>query len=301
MANPTQSLRKSAIRSCCASRWLRAALAAAALSAAGFTAAEPITPFTYVIADVFDGGPNDGTSVVSSTIGPVFVERGTTPGAYGKARADFGSNGFAAQSGAAGTSMWSDGFVVTGGTGSGTIAVSVRIDGIVLGASPDMSYTLFLSDSPFDAQTILESLLIDDQNPSVPGASSVLHTEIFHDGFHPTGALNITLVGNIPFSYGQPSYLASLFGGDVGLAGHSEDFSADFGITAPEGAMIQTLSNTVYASAVPEPATPLLVAMAALCVLLSGRRNTRGLAGVRPSRHGPRRRTVRAPAALAWQ
>jgi hypothetical protein len=301
MANATRSFLECANRFRGASRWLRAALAAAAFSAAGLTAAAPLTPFNYVLVDVFAGGPSDGTSVLSSTTGPVLVERGVTAGAFGKARAAFGSNEFAAQSKAAGGSMWSDGFVVTGGTGSGMLAVSVQIEGTVVGASPDMSYTLFLSDNPFDAQTILDSLMIDDQNPSVPGASSVLHTEIFHDGFHPTGALNIMLVGNIPFAYGQPFYLASLFGGDVGVAGDSEEFSAAFGITAPAAAVLQTQSQAVYASAVPEPATPVLVAMAALCVLLFGHRNTTGFSGVRLARHGPTGRTVRATPAQAGQ
>jgi hypothetical protein len=249
--------------------WLLAAFCAAASVAGGSAVAAPISPFTYVLVDVFAGGPTDGTSVVSSATDPVFVERGMVSGAYGKARADFGSNGFAAQSGAAGLSLWSDGFVVNGGTGSGQITVSVLIDGVVLGSTPDMSYSLFLSSNPFDAQSILDALAIDDQDPQVPDSSTVLHTEIFHSGFHPEGAISLTLRGIIPFTYGQTFYLASLFGGDVGLTGHSEDFfsSADFGITAPGGSTLVTQSHTVYASAVPEPGMLALVALAVLCVL----------------------------------
>lgn len=239
--------------------WFSVTTAAVIFSAAGPAVAAPVSPFTYVLVDIFAGGPTDGTSVESSTIGPVFVERGALPGAYGKARADFGATGFAALSGAGTVSMWSDGFIVIGGTGEGTIAVSVQIDGHVVGAQPDMSYTLFVSDDPFDAETILESLLIDDQNPQVPGASVVLHAENFHGGPHSQGGLNITLLGRVPFTYGQPFYLANLFGGDVcsgpNCAGSSEDFfgSADFGISAPSGASLTTLSHTVYAAAVPEP------------------------------------------------
>ena len=132
-----------------------------------------------------------------------------------------------------------------------------------MGTHHDMSYTLFASSNPFDAQTILDSLEIDDQNPQVPGASSVLHFEVFHAGSNPSGPLNVTLDGSIPFTYGQPFYLASLFGGD---ASGAEDFfnSADFGITAPAGATLITQSHTVYAAAVPEPGTLALLAVAAL-------------------------------------
>ena len=249
-------------------------LALALFAIASSANAAPITPFTYVLVDIFAGGPTDGTSVDSSTIGPVFVERGIAPGAYGQARAQFGSIGFAIQNGTAGFGMWSDGFLVTGGTGSGLVNVSVQIDGIVGGPHHDMSYTLFSSDNPFDAQAILDASTIDDQNPQVPGAIAVLHTELFHSAFNPTGPLDVTLVGSIPFTYGQPFYLASQFGGDVGCDVCSEDFfnSADFGISVPTGSTLVTQSQTVYAAAVPEPTTLMLLAAAAMGVLLARRR-----------------------------
>lgn len=273
MVHASQQARHSLVRFRSAFVWSSAAVVAVIHMAAGSAVAAPISPFTYVLVDVFAGGPTDGVSIESSTTGPVFVERGMTPGAYGRARAGFGSNGFAARSGAAGVSIWSDGFLVSGGTGHGSAAVSVRIDGIVVGNSPDMSYTLFLSDDPFDVQTILDSLLDDDQNPQVPGATAVLHTEIFHDGFHPEGAIGLTLRGSIPFTYDQTFYLASLLGGDVGFAGHGEDFfdSADFGITAPGGATLFTRSSTVYASAVPEPGELAILMVGVLGVLVCRR------------------------------
>ena len=263
--------------------WTLLGLALTLFAIASSTAAAPFTPFNYVQVDIFAGGATDGTSVMSSATMPVFVERGIAPGAYSEARAGFGSTGFAALSGAAGASMWSDGFLVLGGTGSGLIRVSVQIDGTVVGPQPDMSYTLFSSNNPFDLQVILDSLTIDDQNPQVPGANSVLHTENFHGGVHVTGALDRTLVGSIPFTYGQPLYLASVFGGDVCgdpfCAGNSENFfnSADFGITVPAGASLITQSQTVYAAAVPEPTTLALLAAAAIGVLLTRRRAARAL------------------------
>ena len=254
--------------------WTLLGLALALSAIASSATAAPVTPFTYVLIDIFAGGSTDGTSVNSSTTGPVFVQRGTAPGAHGQARAEFGSIGFAILNQAGGGGMWSDGYLVTGGTGSGLVHVSVQIDGTVAGPHHDMSYTLFSSNNPFDAQAILDASSIDDQNPQVPGASAVLHTEIFHGGFNPTGPLDITLVGSIPFTYGQPFYLASLFGGDVDCVGCSEDFfnSADFGISAPAGATLVTQSQTVYAAAVPEPTTLALLAAAAIGVFLPRRR-----------------------------
>ena len=259
--------------------WTSLGLALTLFAIASSTAATPVTPFNYVSVDIFAGGPTDGTSVMSSATAPVFVERGIAPGPYGKARTEFGSIGFAIQNGTAAGGMWSDGFLVLGGTGSGVVNVSVQIDGTVAGPHHDMSYTLFSSNNPFDAQAILDSLEIDDQNPQVPGANPVLHTELFHGGFNPTGPLDVTLVGSIPFTYGQSFYLASVFGGDVGCAGCSEDFfnSADFGISVPAGATLVTQSQTVYAAAVPEPTTLALLAAAAIGVLLSRRRVARAL------------------------
>ena len=45
----------------------------------------------------------------------------------------------------------------------GTVNVSVQINGTVAGLHHDMSYTLFSSSNPFDAQAILDALTIDDQ------------------------------------------------------------------------------------------------------------------------------------------
>jgi len=176
--------------------------------------------------------------------------------------------------------MWSDGFLVAGGSGSSLINVSAQIGGSVAGLA-DMSYTLFASSNPFDVQTILAAFEIDDQDPQIPGAVAVLHTEVFHGAQQ--GVVNVTLAGTIPFTYGQTFYLASVFGGDVGcvnlgcVGGGSEDFfnSSNFGITAPAGGTLTTLSATNYAAAVPEPSTWLLLCAGLISVLAVPRRRAR--------------------------
>ena len=64
--------------------------------------------FTAATVDIFDNSAVNGTSIsVEPTGAPVVLERGpSTSGAYGKARAELGSNGFMATSGAAGFSAW---------------------------------------------------------------------------------------------------------------------------------------------------------------------------------------------------
>ena len=271
-------MKSSLARAMLPKNWLRTGLAATLLTISGFAAS---TPFTYAAVETFAGDSTDGATVMSSASAPVFAERGTAPAAYGKARAQFGSNGFAFQSGAGGGSMWSDGFLVTGGSGSGLINVSVNIHGSVVGTEADMSYTLFASENPFDVQTILDSFDLDDQNPQVAGAVPILHTEV-NNGL---GSSNITLVGAIPFTYGQQFYLASVFGGDVcattnqnqqPCSGGSEDFfnSANFGITGPAGATLVAQSGTTYATAVPEPATWLLLFTGSISALAVSRRRT---------------------------
>ena len=128
------------------------------------TAAAPQSPFVAADGGVFDGPGNPIIPEVltSSAIGPVIVETGSLTTAYGKFRSAFGSNGFDIQVTGGldrevdGGSIWSDGFLVTGGTGSGTLNLSAHIVGSVT-AQAEMGYALFMSPDPFDLQTIVDA------------------------------------------------------------------------------------------------------------------------------------------------
>ena len=256
--------------------WLSTGLVVALLAIPGLAIS---TPLTYARVETFAGDSTDGYTDLSSASTSVFVGRGVAPAAYGEARAQFGSNGFAILSGASGSSWWLDDFLVTGGSGTGLVNVSVSIHGSVVGTQADMGYSLFASTNPIDPQAIADATALDNKNPQVAGSVTILHTEI-NNGL---GLSNITLVGTIPFTYGQLFYLASGFWGDVCAisqpwcsGGGSEDFfnSANFGITVPTGATLIASSGITYAAAVPEPATWLLLFAGIISVLAASRRNS---------------------------
>jgi hypothetical protein len=259
------------------------ALVAALLALVDLSAqAATQSPFTYARADVFYDGlsgnyPDATWKEAVNAIGSSVVDLGDPSGSssYAQARASFGSNGFSALSGSAGLSIWSDGFAIEGGTGPGDVTVSVTIDGTAQGDA-DMSYSLYVSANPFDLQTILDAVVANDQHTVVPGATEVLHTEVRNG----VGPRNLTLTGTLHFSFGQPFYLAAVFGGDVAAACAvplqcgSEDFyhSAIVGLTAPAGTKLLPDSGTAYLPAVPEPQTWALLLIGAGVMVARARR-----------------------------
>ena len=254
-----------------ASHLLRQCTASALIGLCGLASAAQSEAFTFASVDIFDKGPLEGTTSTLSNTDPVFVERGLEPAAYGKSRAAFGSNGFAILSGAGATSIWSDRFTITY-TGPGPMLVNFSVDvrGAIIGDA-DMHYNLLVSDQPFDLPAMLASLEEDNEQINIPGSTSILKALIMDDQKSP----HMTLTGTLPVLSGQTFYLASVFRGDVctplegpewaGCPGGSEDFfhSANFGISRPAGSTIATLSNTVYAQAVPE-ASSLMLTLAGL-------------------------------------
>jgi hypothetical protein len=272
---------------------VRGALAAALL--AGHLAhAAPPTPFTYGVVDLFDAV--SGTRAeASSPADPVTVTDGTPPEASGSVRTGFGSNGFAVEApaglrGAGAGSIWSDGFRVAG-SGTGTLALSVQIEGSIAGGA-DMFYDLFASGAAFDAQAIVAVYDSTDYDRQLPGAVRLLHTAVASGCGGPSasaacghvpfenfqGAFNVTLTGTFQFTYGQDYYLASVLGGDVsdnGPGGQASFLnSARFGISVLTGGQLESLAGPPggYAAAVPEPTAWLLLCAGIAFLAVTGRR-----------------------------
>ena len=258
----------------------------------------PTSPFVAVTGGVWDrpGNPIVPEVVQTSATGPLTLTTGSLPVAFGRYEGSFGANKhFVSVRGGddrevAGGSVWSDGFTVVGGSGSGVAHMSTRITGTVAGRA-DMGFALYTSDRPFDWQVIIDTVRpVDFWNLQLPNATRRMFTGIVNGcggpfpadgcGHFPyenfQGTFAQTLVANVPFTYGQPFYVASLFTGDAAVSGGVADFSnsANFGIGAPTQANIESLSGTTYAAAVPEPRVwaMLLVGLAAIGALGRSRR-----------------------------
>jgi hypothetical protein len=231
--------------------------------------------------DIFDNSVLNGTSIAMGPTGaPVVAERGpSNSGAYGKARAELGSNGFMASSGAAGFSAWSDGFTLTGGSGAGDLTISVSIHGELVGTAADMVYGLYVAKTPFSVDS---EVGFNDENlgAALANANLLLSYSMTDSNASP----NTTLIGKLNFTFGEKFYLFSYLGGDVctplepgrikPCSGGSEDFyhSAVFGLTAPAAAAVSTLSGHEYVAAVPEGGPVALFVVGLLTLSMSGRR-----------------------------
>lgn len=237
------------------------------------------TPFLAALVGVYDGPGNAiGPELFqTSASAPVLVQTGTSSPAQGQFRSAFGSSGFDIQVTGGlnrevdGGAMWSDRFVVTGGAGSGVLSVSARITGSVAGQA-EMFHAVFVSPAPFDLEATLGVIGAAPGFWAVqlPNSTRVLFTgvanrcgqsgasqECGHVPFQNyQGPLDVTLTASVPFTYGQPFYVLAGFGGGVGVFGGSQSFlnSADFGISAPAGATLQSMSGTSYAAAFDSPA-----------------------------------------------
>lgn len=214
------------------------------------------------------GDPGDPYHVCVTSLGTAFSEAGSLLGAYGKAGSDFGVNrAYASVSAlqinheAYAESIWSDAFVVHGGSGASTLQISVRVDGALDGRGrpggpgSNAFYTLFVSDAPitcdFDALTCSGAV-------AIPLSEALSGTRFFQ--------------ADIAFTYDKPFYIASYLGAEVvgGSTGVADFFhSAHLGISAPEGASLMAASGANYptVSAVPEPGA---ITMALTGALLLG-------------------------------
>lgn len=241
------------------------------------------SPFAAATGGVWTGS---GSNIVPEVLryGPgnaVLVETGLLPGPTGTYRASLGSAGFStAVAGnidreVAGGTGWSDGFTVTGGSGVGSLVVSSHIEGILLGQS-EMVYALYTSSKPFSLDLILDT--IDKAKGfwtvTFPDSVRVQFTGVVGNCNLPKayrncghlpyenyqGSLDLKVVAIVPFTYGQPLYVASFFAGGSQYEGNTNFLnSAKFGITAPPTSTMNALSGFEYAAAVPEPAEWLLL------------------------------------------
>lgn len=274
---------------------LAALLCALLLALASPGAAAQQSPFVLINGGVFDGPGNEiepEVTIVQPT-GPILLQVGALPDAFGRFRSAYGSTGFGAQvtgginrevDGGAG---WSDGFTVSGGSGGGTLPINTHIQGTATG-DIEMFFGVFVSAQPFDVATLFAAVQAAPGFWAVqlPNATRVLFTGIANRcgmagassecGHVPyesfDGPFDLTLGASVPFTYGQPFYVLSVLGGGVGVFGGSMDFynSATFGISAPAGASLSTMSGAVYAP-VPEPAAWLLIALGVLTLHLRRR------------------------------
>jgi hypothetical protein len=239
--------------------FIRAALRRLALAGTMFCASHAFAaaPFNYAAYENGDkGGPLVEDQSASATA--------MVSGANGqKARASYGDNGVALpSSGGYALSVWSDGFVVNGGSGVGTLKFSVQLHGTLFDPQEDVVYALLKSEDP---NTFFPSAIVADSGTgytNISGASPVLLIEVdatpdYVPGpnvysFSP-GFINELINVSLPFTYGQTFYLASI----LDIFGYGDFYnSATFGITAPEGASINNLSGTLYPVAtVPLPET----------------------------------------------
>jgi hypothetical protein len=140
-----------------------------------------------------------------------------------------------------------------------------------------MEYALFVSSQPYDLDSALSSVSANHNGfwalafPNstrlvFTGVANGCGTGIFNKecGHTPyqnySGPLDVAFSASVPFTYGQPVYVLSLFVGAVLTPGGNAGFynSASFGISAPPGATIASLSGVLYAAAVPEPPVSVL-------------------------------------------
>lgn len=207
---------------------------------------------------------------------------GSLPAAWGSVRANFGSLGFDMLAAGGvdrevdGGALWADGWTVTGGSGAGVLSISTSIHGSIAGQA-EAVLALYASSQPFEFTTVVEAITAAHGfwKITIPNATRVqlggvvtgcgtpgASRECGHGPVeNVTGPFSTTVVSNIPFVYGQPVYVLSMFAGGASANGGQASFlhSADLGLSAPAGATVSALSGTVYPAAVPEPAAWLLL------------------------------------------
>lgn len=184
-------------------------------------------------------------------------------------------------------SGWTDDFVITGGTGSGTVRISANVTGrFGLGHGSGGGYGMWLS-TPDELQTEVTQFLSSDptawlletiDEPEDGGETLILSylANVLKPG-HTDPGLSLppgsqfggVFTAEVPFTYGETFSIASvLFGFANDTGSLSAMNSAHFGISVLNnaGASVTTSSGVAYAAAVPEPQTQAML-LAGLVVL----------------------------------
>lgn len=233
-------------------QWLKATVFSIAL-VVNASSALAQSHFTTARAQI-DLNEDPNVTVIASKENSSFAEVGTLAEAYAKARSSFGNNGAYAVAnkqpanlGAYAESIWVDAFNITGGVGTGTLDISVLINGTMDGAGQpggsgsNSFYQLYVSNTPilcnFDELTCTGTHLIS-----------------LIEGINGPRLLTTQLA----FNYGQTFYLASYLGAEVIGDGFSDFYSsAHFGATSADYLAVTGSSGVTYAlaSSVPEPSS----------------------------------------------
>lgn len=210
-----------------------------------------------------------------------FAQVGSSPSLFAKGRAGFGETGsFAVASGqpsnygAYAETGWSDAFTIFGGTGAGTLSVSVLVEGGLSGAGANATYALFASDSPItqgqEGGAGLLGFSNDGTSSGPDGSSKVINAYGLTSGTHVYSA-------DIPFTYGTTFYIASYLSVEA-LGDGTADFfgSSHFAATAPGGLAVTGASGVTYAQAavVPVPSAAWLFGSGFLGLLSRKRSST---------------------------
>ena len=209
---------------------------------------------------------------------------GSNPGLFAKGRALFGETGSYAiatgqpsTDGAFAETSWSDAFTILGGTGTGILSVSVRVDGLLMGGGSVSSYRLFVSDTPItlgaeglggilgydDNDNHLNNRGPDDSDiviqaygvsPDILAHLSQQELDLLNQSPTINSGSNF-FIAEIPFTYGVTFYIASKLNAEV-MGGGVADFysSSHFGATAPDGLAVTGASGTLYQQAAVVPA-----------------------------------------------
>lgn len=252
-------------------------IGATSLAPPGMASPVDTSPFVYAVAGYTDNNGVDHVNESLAASGPVFASL-SAPG-QAAARTDFGSIGYRYGTTSPGdnaswpSGIFSDGFILSGSSGTGPIDLYASIHGSAPAGVWDQGYSLFISSNPFSLQSVLEQWADQAENcppdtgcdydNQIAGATRVLN-RIVNNGDAPA---SVVLHERVTVEYGTPFFVLVFFGGD-GNRGVDFYNSATLGLSAPSGSSLDAYSGTVYATAVNEPSEAALM-LFGLAVMLA--------------------------------
>jgi hypothetical protein len=177
-------------------------------------------------------------------------------------------------------SGWADSFTVTGGTGDFSADVSVTLSGqFGPGTYAEAAYGLYALSGSLYASVLGggDEFVFELLSMGLPFGNGIQEVIALgassDDGDTEPGSF--TAMGQVHGTYGETFYLLSVLATYAEEDGEIDMFStAVFGISGPAGSETITGSGTIYAPAVPEPATYALCAVG-LALVFGARRRRR--------------------------